>query len=199
LCKDQNAYLIIDEAHAVGVFGPEGRGLVGHLQLERDVFARIVTFGKALGCHGAAVLGSKDLKTYLINFARSFIYTTALPPHSIATILSAYNELKTTNTIEGLHKNCEHFKSEVQRIGLESRFIKSNSAIHSCIIPGNKHVKTIARKLQEHGFDVKPILSPTVPEGEERLRFCLHSYNSSEEMTKVLPLRNTNIHLKLKL
>ena len=86
LCQKHNCYLIVDEAHALGVFGEQGEGLVQSLNIHHLVFARIVTFGKSLGCHGAAILGSNNLKEYLINFARSFIYTTALSPHAVATI-----------------------------------------------------------------------------------------------------------------
>src|SRR5690606_18769580 len=74
----QGAYLIVDEAHATGVFGKKGQGLVQHLDLQKRVFARIITFGKAMGAHGAVITGSKLLGDYLINFSRSFIYTTAL-------------------------------------------------------------------------------------------------------------------------
>ena len=81
VCKKHNCYLVVDEAHALGVFGDKGEGLVQMLGLQEEVFARIMTFGKGLGCHGAAVLGSNELKQYLINFTRSFIYTTGLPPH----------------------------------------------------------------------------------------------------------------------
>ena len=79
ISKQHQVYLVIDEAHATGVFGKNGEGLLQELGLENDVFARIITFGKALGSHGAAILGSKALTQYLINFARPFIYTTALP------------------------------------------------------------------------------------------------------------------------
>lgn len=191
LCLNYHAHLVIDEAHAIGVFGEQGKGLVQQFGLERQVFARIVTFGKALGCHGAVVLGREDLKQYLVNFARSFIYTTALPPHSLATLDAAYQELSQTNAIEKLHKNITFFKSEVTRLKLESIFIYSNSAIHCCIIPSNHHVKSLAENLQNHSFDVKPILSPTVPKGQERLRFSLHSYNSSKEISEVLQLLAT--------
>ena len=79
----------------------------------------------------------------------------------------------------------------MKKLQIDSKFIDSNSAIHCCIISGNNHVKQIAKKIQEHGFDVKPIVSPTVPKGYERLRFCLHSYNSSQDITKVLELLTT--------
>jgi 8-amino-7-oxononanoate synthase len=94
LCEKYNCYLVIDEAHALGVFGDLGEGLIQYQGLQDKVFARIITFGKGLGCHGAAILGSQELKTYLVNFARSFIYTTGLSPHSVATILIAYQYLK---------------------------------------------------------------------------------------------------------
>jgi 8-amino-7-oxononanoate synthase len=74
-------------------------------------------------------------------------------------------------------------------------FIDSDSSIHCCVVSGNDTVKSIAQKLQEQGFDVKPILSPTVSEGQERLRFCLHSYNSSEEISKVLQLLATFVNI----
>jgi len=185
ISNDYKAHLIIDEAHAVGVFNT---GLIQQLGLEKDVFARIVTFGKAPGCHGAVILGSKDLKDYLINFSRPFIYTTALSPHALATISVAHQELERSKETEKLKANIALFKSEVIQNNLSEIFINSQSAIHCCIIPGNENVKTVAQQLQNKGFDVKPILSPTVPKGKERLRFCLHSYNSRAEISEVLSL-----------
>lgn len=186
--KKYNAHLVIDEAHAIGVFGEKGKGLLQHLNLENHIFARIITFGKAMGCHGAAILGSKNLKEYLVNFSRSFIYTTALPPHSLATIHAAYDELVNTDSRKKLNQNILFFKSEIVKNRLEPIFIESHSAIHCCIISGNNKVKSIAKKLQDEGFDVKAILSPTVPKDQERLRFCLHSYNSETDISKVLLL-----------
>ena len=185
--------LVVDEAHALGVFGnPEvsgGEGLVQMLGLQDAVFARIVTFGKGLGCHGAAIIGCNELKKYLVNFARSFIYTTGLSPHSVATILVAYQHLEIEKkALEQLRNTIIHFNQEKNILGLKPMFVRSKSAIQSAIIPGNQNVKSIANQLQEKGFDVKAILSPTVPEGQERLRFCLHSYNSREEISEVLKL-----------
>lgn len=198
ISKKHNALLITDEAHAIGVFGERGEGLIQNLNLENAIFARIITYGKAMGCHGAAIIGNEELKQYLINFSRSFIYTSALPPHSLATIHAAYNALAISNKrekpqhqIQTLHQNILYFKANILDNHLDSFFIESHSAIHCCIIPGNDTVKIIAKKLQESGFDVKPILSPTVPSGQERLRFCLHAYNSEEEISEVLQLLAT--------
>jgi 8-amino-7-oxononanoate synthase len=187
-----NCYLVVDEAHALGVFSSTGEGLVQQMGFQYQVFARIMTFGKGLGCHGAAILGSQELKDYLVNFARSFIYTTGLSPHSVATILMAYQHLEVEKkSIEKLRENIIHFNQEKNILGLKLMFVRSKSAIQSAIIPGNENVKDIAHQLQEKGFDVKAILSPTVPEGQERLRFCLHSYNSKEEISEVLRLLRT--------
>ena len=196
LSEKHNAYLVIDEAHALGVFGKNGEGLVQQLNLHNNVFARIITFGKALGCHGAAVLGSEQLKAYLINFARSFIYTTGLSPHSVATIFVAYQQLaKSQQERENLFQNITFFKQSLATRNPQPATgnfqLPSSSTIHSIIIPENERVKTIAQQLQQNGFDVKPILSPTVPEGQERLRFCLHSYNSQKEIFTVLDLLST--------
>lgn len=194
LTNEYKALLIIDEAHALGVGGEKGEGLLQSKNLHDKVFARIMTFGKGLGCHGAAVLGSPQLTAYLVNFARSFIYTTGLPPHSLATILTAYKYLHShSSERKALNGIISFFTSEINRLGLTEFFIESRSAIHCAVIPGNERVKNISSVLQEHNFDVKAILSPTVPEGQERLRFCLHAYNTQQQITTVLELLKVTI------
>ena len=194
LCREFSCYLVVDEAHATGIFG-SGRDKVSELGLEEQVFARLITFGKAIGCHGAAILGSESLKQYLINFARSFIYTTALPPHTIASIFGSYSYLQKNNNglSDQLFENIDFFKQETQRLQISEHFVVSDSAIQCAIIPGNAHVKAIANQLKYAGFDVKPILSPTVNEGMERLRFCLHVFNKKEDITQVLSLLKKNL------
>ncbi len=189
LSEKHSCYLVLDEAHALGVFGDKGQGLVQEFSLQDKIFARIMTFGKGLGCHGAAILGSQELKQYLVNFTRSFIYTTGLSPHSVATILIAYQNLEKENKdIKLLRENIIHFNQQKNLLGLKPIFVQSKSSIQSVIIPGNEKVKSIAKQLQEKGFDVKAILSPTVPEGQERLRFCLHAFNTKDEISEVLQL-----------
>jgi 8-amino-7-oxononanoate synthase len=189
LSEKYNCYLVVDEAHTLGVFGDKGEGLIQDLQLHNRIFARIMTFGKGLGCHGAAILGNSTLKEYLVNFARSFIYTTGLSPHSVSTILAAYQQLENEKeTINKLRQNIIFFNQQKNLLGLKPIFVRSKSSIQSAIIPGNENAKLIAQELQDKGFDIKAILSPTVPEGQERLRFCIHSYNSEEEIKAVLEL-----------
>jgi 8-amino-7-oxononanoate synthase len=193
LCEKYGANLIVDEAHATGVFGKDGKGLVNELQLQHKVFARIITFGKALGCHGAIILGSKNLRDYLINFARSFIYSTAAPQHTHQSVKQAYQLLKSPDfSNERLHQLIRFFKKQAQCIsGLT--FIESHSAIQCIIIAGNERCRLVARQLQEMGLDIRPIVSPTVPKGKERLRICLHSYNTEEEISQIFEVLKTLI------
>ena len=173
LTEKYNAALIVDEAHATGVFGKEGRGRVCEEGIEKNVFARIHTFGKALGVHGAIVIGSKTLRDYLINYARPFIYSTALPFHSLVAIRCAY-EVMITSPPAFASANLPQARPLQRRGG--------KSPIMSVIIPGNDEVRRVAKQLQEKGFDVRPIVSPTVPQGKERLRICFHSFNTEEEI-----------------
>lgn len=191
LCKAENCRLIVDEAHALGIFGSKGRGLIEDLNLRDHVFARIITFGKALGCHGATILGTTDLVDYLVNFARSFIYTTAMSPHSLSSIIMSHKHLDSdpgTIAREKLLQRIFYFKKIVVKNGLENRFIPSYSAVQSCVVPGNEMVKNISEVLIGEGYDVRPILAPTVARNSERLRFCLHSYNTEVEIKKVLDI-----------
>ena len=113
LCRQYGANLIVDEAHASGVFGRCGEGKVVELGLENQVFARLHTFGKALGCHGAIVVGSETLRSYLVNFARSFIYTTALPFHSLLSISCAYDLLASKDEeLTKLKSKISYFKDQ---------------------------------------------------------------------------------------
>lgn len=185
ICKANNIALIVDEAHAVGVVSKNG--LVSKLGLEHEVFARVVTFGKAIGTHGAAVLSSKNVRDYLINFSRPFIYTTALPPYSVWLIKKMHEHLdKNLHLIDDLKQKIELFKEQIK--GCKFPVTKSNSAIQSIIIPGNNEVKNIADILQKAHFLVKPIRYPTVPKGKERIRICLHTFNTSDEIISLTKL-----------
>jgi 8-amino-7-oxononanoate synthase len=185
LSEKFGANLIVDEAHATGVFGKNGRGLVSALGLEDKVFARIVTFGKALGCHGAIVLGSKNLRDYLINFARPFIYTTAAPIHTHESVRQAYQLLKSPDfSNDKLHHLIRFFREQAKQIH-DLELIDSISAIQCIIIAGNEKCREVAKNLQDVGLDIRPIVSPTVPKGRERLRICLHEFNTEEDILKI--------------
>ncbi|BDU23973.1 8-amino-7-oxononanoate synthase [Flavobacterium sp. GSB-24] len=189
LSEKHNCYVIFDESNTLGVFGERGEGLSQYLQLHDKIFARIMTFGKGLGCYGAGILGSVELKEYLINFAKNFIYSTGLSPHSVATILIAYQHLEIEKeAIEKLRQNIIYFNQYKNLLGLKPMFVRSKSAIHCAIVPGNENAKKLEQELQDKGFDVQSILSPIVPQGQERLRFCIHNYNSQEQINQALEL-----------
>ena len=192
-CKNFGANLIVDEAHAVGVVGEKGDGLVAKLHLQREVFATVVTFGKALGSHGAIILGSEVLRNYLINYCRSFIYTTAPSPETITTIRKQYDKLATL-----YDSNCDEHNLAlelknffVSKMGTSRELIMGdNGCVVSVIIPGIENVKKVSKNLIINGLHVKEILSPTVPKGTERLRICFHSFNSVEEVNKLIDCLN---------
>lgn len=187
LCTEYGAHLIIDEAHAIGVIGDNGEGQVQKLGLHERVFARIYTYGKAPGCHGAAIAGSHKLRTYLINFARSFIFTTALPETAIRSIATTYS------IFPGMKKEREQLKKLVdffQVQDLPYKKLHSVTPVQGVIIPGNVEVKNMAEILERDGFDVRPILYPSVPKGKERLRISLHAFNTESQLKKLIQLMN---------
>ena len=187
LCEQYDAKLIVDEAHATGVFGRRGEGIVNMLELEKKVWARIHTFGKALGLHGAAVVGSKLLRDYLVNFARPFIYTTALPPHLYHQVREAYVLVSDTKERERLFENISIFKHGAEKASPAAiSFKTNNSPIQSVIVPGNENTLAFSKHLADHGFYVKAILSPTVSKGSERVRICIHSFNTADQIDQLV-------------
>ena len=182
VCEKYKADIILDEAHATGVIGEHGEGLAQSLNLEVKIFARIHTFGKAIGCHGAIILGSEELRQYLINFARSFIYTTALSKQSLNAIESAYIKLEESDDlIERLNQNISLFQSLLSK-KLQSKLISSSSPIQCILIPENETVKKVETGLQKKGLDIRAIMHPTVEKGKERIRICIHSFNTEKEI-----------------
>lgn len=182
ICQQYNAHLIVDEAHAFGVFST---GLVDLLGIHHAVFARVVTFGKALGLHGAIVLGTDLMRDYLINFARPFIYTTAPPFSQLLAIQIAYKHLLTHPQYEvGLQHKSSILKSNMPSQEL-LRSSKNPSAIQCVFLDGNEKVMEFSKALQQLGFDIKAIRSPTVPKGKERLRICMHLHNTEQEILEL--------------
>lgn len=183
LAERYDLTIILDEAHSTGVRGPQGSGSCVEKSLHDKVAIRIYTFGKGMGVCGACVVGSDQVFSYLVNFARPFIYTTAPSPHAVASIGCAFDFLSENIQLQQrLNDNIKCFNEGAE--GLSDR-IKSSSAIQTLIIPGNTAVRRSARALQDKGFDVRPILSPTVPKGSERLRICLHTFNTDDEITSL--------------
>ncbi len=193
LVEKYNAFVMIDEAHGTGIRGERGSGYAASLKLEKRIDVRMYTFGKGMGVHGACVVGSRPLIDYLINFARPFIYTTASSPHFVASIDCAFDYLAKNIQLQNILKQkIELFRNQSQNLRNK---IDSTSAIQAIVIPGNERVRRVASDLQQQGFDVRPILSPTVPEGFERLRICLHVYNTDDEIKQLVHTIETNKHI----
>ena len=183
ICQETGSYLIVDEAHAIGLFGHFGNGRVSELSLEDQVFARIITYGKALGAHGASVVGSVELKNFLINFCRPLIYSTALDRHSIDAINIGYDLLKDTSSNNApLFFLIHEFRSAAKKECKSQSFLDSLSPIQGIIIPDNLTCKKASLCLAEANIDARAILSPTVAVGKERIRIILHTYNSTSEI-----------------
>lgn len=184
LCQRYGAALIVDEAHAIGVYGQQGRGRVAELGLQSQVFACVFTYGKAVGLHGAVICGSNILQNYLVNFCRPFIYTTAPSPQIVQDIEAAYErfvgadaERKDLQTIFAYFDQTA--KSKAWK---NTHWLPSTSPIQGLMIKGIDRAKGAAQALQDAGFAVKAIVSPTVAAGEERLRISLHSFNTRTEI-----------------
>ncbi|KAI8981838.1 putative aminotransferase [Mycotypha africana] len=183
----ENGFIIVDEAHSTGVFGEKGRGIICELGLEQEIFARLHTFGKALASHGAVVLGSNTLREYLINYARPLIYSTFMPFSTLISIRCAYDLLEQGQT---LHLQ-QHVKELVERFRKKielpvGTLLPSVTPIQGIVLNGNEAVRSLSKYLNENGCIVKPICSPTVPSGKERVRICLHGHNTTEDLDKLI-------------
>jgi len=137
-----------------------------------------------MGIHGACVAASKDVIDYLINFSRPFIYTTAFSPHAFFSVQAAFEKLEqSASIIETLNKNIQLLSADLNAF---EGYTMSSSPIHVLKVGGTDTVKQLALTIQESGFDVRPILSPTVKKGEERLRFCVHAFSSEAQIEELL-------------
>ncbi len=187
LANAYNAKVIIDEAHTTGVVGRNGGGLSMSRELHHEVFARIYTFGKGMGIHGAAVAGSQVFIEYLINFARPFIYTTAPAPHSFIAIRESFRYLTSHPELQDkIAGRIAQFKTEFEKIADRFVYRESFHPVQAILIPGNEQVTQASKKLSQDGFDVRPIFSPAVRTGSERIRICLHTFNSADEISSLI-------------
>ena len=228
LCHHTGSSLMVDEAHGLGIYGKTnvqdmfldsneasknatnhlttqscsvgGTGVLAAMDLEHhpSLFCSVHTFGKAAGCHGAVVAGSTTLANYLVNYARPFVYSTALPPHSLISIQESYKSmtgLAGEQQRDIVFKWVKLFRTEIldglSAIKASRRGIKllpSPSPIQALIIPGSKNCIAVCKYIREGGLDVYPIRSPTVPKGEERIRIILHSHNTDNQIRRLVHL-----------
>ena len=209
--------VVVDEAHGLGSFGRTnvidlsvdrqpfgqstevsnllgGTGVLAALELEAhpSLLCSIFTYGKAAGCHGAVVCGSTTLRDYLWNYARPFIYSTALPLHSLISIQSSYESM--IGPLGQVRRSCTFANVRLFRETLLSALPSRNkvslwpspSPIQALVLPGNDNCVKFCRHLYNiYGIRLYPIRAPTVPKGKERVRIILHAHNSEEEVLKL--------------
>jgi 8-amino-7-oxononanoate synthase len=181
LAKRYDALTMVDEAHAIGVFGSNGRGLLEHLHLSHEVDIHMGTFGKALGSFGAYVAGRRSLIDYLINKGRVFLYTTALPPSVSASILASLEILdREPERRERLWENVNYLRKGLNQLGFDT--MKSQAHIIPLLLGEPKLTMEMDRRLFERRVFVQGIRPPTVPEGKCRLRITAMATHTREDL-----------------
>ena len=173
VARAQQATLYVDDAHGIGVLGPDGRGSVAAAKLGvAQVPLQLVTLGKALGGYGAVVLGDADLVGHLAETARPYVYTTALPAAQAAASLAAVKlARKQPWRRDKLHASIAHFRAGAARRGLQ--LLPSDTAIQPLLCGDDRVATALAAALEARGFWVAALRPPTVPEGSARLRITL--------------------------
>ena len=186
LAKQQKAWLMMDDAHGLGVLGKQGAGLLEEKNLtEDDVPILMATLGKAIGTAGAFIAGSDDLIEYLIQTARTWIYTTAMPP-AIAAATSASLKLVKQETWrrEKLQSLIQQFRLGATQLGLE--LMPSYTAIQPVLVGSNEKALNISQALQKQGILVTAIRPPTVPKDTARLRFTFSANHTEQDVVQLL-------------
>lgn len=183
--KDKyNCSLMVDEAHATGIFGKDGSGVAEEENLSGDIELIMGTFGKALGGFGAYLATSQKIKEFLINACRSFIYSTALPAGIIAVNLAALELLnEEPQRRQGLLDSAQFFREALKEYGFA---VRGSSQIIPLIIGENLKTANFAQALQEKGYWVLPVRPPTVPQNQARLRFSLTTYHNKEVLERLV-------------
>ncbi len=179
------AHLIVDDAHALGVFGEErGSGLTEHFGIEGRASAVVSTFGKALGLYGAFVAAPRPIIEYLVNTCRPFIFSTAVSPLMLAAIQTALDILEQEpQRRERVCSLAHRFRKQLQEHGLDT--LDSAGPIVPVIVGQNREAVAVAQRLQDQGFDVRAIRPPTVAPGTSRLRISVHANHTDEDVDRL--------------
>ncbi len=183
LAQEYGADWIVDEAHTGGLFCKGG--YCEYLSIEPLPFARIVTFGKAYGSHGACVLSAQLVIEYLINFSRPFIYTTALSVSHVKELEEKVIHSDLSQHQHQLQENISYFRAQCKQTGLISAPASPIQTLHI----GDTHLaKLREQECEKNGIHIKAILAPTVPKGLESLRISIHSFNTLKEIDLLLEI-----------
>ena len=191
LCDSFGAHLLVDEAHATGLFGNRGGGRAQQLGLSQRVFARTLTAGKALGVSGAWIAGSDQLRRYLVNRARPFIYSTGLSFPQLVLIKMAWEFWQSTGGADLAQQTLSRIQQVRQQLTHQLRkspvkIEPEQSPIIAVNIGDNQSALGVSQHLLNRGFDVRAIRPPTVPEGQARLRLTIPYARTTEEVHQLV-------------
>ena len=185
VARQRNAWLLVDDAHGIGVTGDEGRGSCWRQQVKPELL--IVTFGKGFGVSGAAILCSESVADYLLQFAHHLIYSTSMPPaqaQALSAALAVIRSPEGADRREKLAALIQRFRSGVK--ASDFTLANSHSAIQPLIVGDNARALRLADTLREQGCWVSAIRPPTVPAGTARLRLTLTQAHEAQDIDRLL-------------
>jgi 8-amino-7-oxononanoate synthase len=182
LCRQYDAYLMIDEAHSIGVLGETGHGIEEHFNLPPDcIDIKMGTLSKAIPSAGGYVAGNHELIQFLKHEARAFIFSAALPPTSAAAAKAAFDVIEAEPwRVKKLQENYDHFAGRLREAGFDLLF--TETAIVPVICGSTDRAATLAKYCQDRGIFVQAVVSPVVPEGLARLRACVSAAHCVEDI-----------------
>ena len=190
LAEKYGAIMMVDDAHASGVLGRNGRGTIDHFNVHGRVDVQVGTLSKAIGALGGYVCGSRELIDYLYHRARPFLFSTSHPPSVAATCIAAFDVLEQEpERIAKLWENTRYWKDELGRLGLDigGRITpRSETPITPIIIGDGKLTMDFSRELFKEGVMATGIAFPTVPEGKARIRTIMTATHTREELDQAL-------------
>jgi glycine C-acetyltransferase len=185
LCRQYNAWLMMDEAHSVGVLGRTGRGIEEHFDLEGSVDIKMGTLSKTIPSVGGYVAGKKELVQYLRHASRAYIFSAAIPPAQAAAANEAFKViLDEPWRIEKLRQNADHFIKGLKASGFDT--MQSTTAIVPVLCETDERAFALTRECQHRDLFVLPVVSPAVPEGLSRLRATVLASHEPTEIDYAL-------------
>jgi glycine C-acetyltransferase len=197
LAEEYDAMVMVDDAHGDGVLGKDGRGIVDHFSLEGKVDIDMGTLSKAFGSLGGYIAGRKDLRDYLINTARSFIFTTAHPPSVAAATMEAIRMIQDEpEHLQQLWKNTRYFKKAMTDLGFDIGH--SQTPITPVMAGESKEAMELSRQLFEEGLFAKPIVFPLVAKNKARVRINVTAQHTREDLDEAIAIfENVGKRMKL--
>ncbi|KAF8634139.1 hypothetical protein AX15_001044 [Amanita polypyramis BW_CC] len=187
--EEADGYLIVDEAHATGLYGPGGRGRVAMAGLESRVLARLCTFGKALGANGAVLLTNRLIRDYMLNYARPLIYTTGMSYANVIAVDCSFDFLENgvarklaTQLFDLIKYFLAILEPRLQGIPVGILSLPPRLDLTPIIPLHTQYPRQLSAHLLRLGMNARPITWPTVPKGKDRVRICLHAGNTKDEI-----------------